>query len=159
MVLPAAGPQQAVGSRGGCWVPPQLQGPEARYKRLRGPGLLRAWDTQSIPVPCSRRGASCPRPARLSTWSGNRGTGQQPLGQPIQGHGAGHTARLGWGWAWCPGNELKAQLPSGAPPWGQPLLANHTPTAPLYNPGAAGSAPGSAFPPGQRQPLPSRPAR
>ncbi|CAO2626656.1 Creatine kinase M-type, partial [Lemmus lemmus] len=68
-------------------------------------------------------------------------------------------ARLGSEWAQCPGNELRAQLPSGAPPWGQPLLTNDTLQAPLYNPGAAGSAPGSAFPPRQRQPLPSHPVR
>lgn len=50
-------------------------------------------------------------------WFGGGGWAQ-PLGRPIQGHGAGRKARLGSGWARCPGSEARAQLPS------TPLLAS-----------------------------------
>lgn len=111
--------------------------PRERLVAATDPGawggwLLRAYDTYS-PCPVFPAGGQLFPPARLSTCLGNQPSGgawAQPLRRPIQGHRAGRKACLGLAWARCPGNEV--QLPSGPPPWGQPLPANGAAQAPPY---------------------------
>jgi hypothetical protein len=117
------------------WVK-AVGGQKGRMLQAQGPGEGGFYvpGTSKSTVPCSRRVASCPPPAQLSIWSRDQlGVDEvcaQPLGQPIQGHGAGHKACLSPGWAECPGNEVRgstalwAFLPGDSPsqPISQPRL-------------------------------------